>query len=89
MDVADQIEPYPGVAPSPSHVAELIDLIRKRGINIIAVEPYFDHRVPDKIAAETGARVVRLYPSIGGRDRDESYVDFLRGNIDALVGAKP
>jgi ABC-type Zn uptake system ZnuABC Zn-binding protein ZnuA len=89
MEVADQIEPYPGVAPSPSHLAELIDLVKRRGITVIAVEPYFDRRVPDKIAAETGARVVTLYPSVGGRARGESYVDFLRGNIDALIGVRP
>lgn len=87
--VAGQVEPFPGVPPSPSHVAELIDQIKKSGIKLIAVEPYFDRRVPDKIASETGARVVTLYPSIEGRHKDESYADFLRGNIDALVGEAP
>jgi len=89
LEVAGHIEPYPGVAPSPAHVAELIDLVKKRGITLIAVEPYFDRRVPEKIASETGARVVTLYPSIGGRNKDESYVEFLLGNIDALVGVQP
>jgi zinc/manganese transport system substrate-binding protein len=89
MEVAGHIEPYPGVAPSPSHVAELIDLVKKRGITLIAVEPYFDHRVPDKIGSETGARVVTLYPSIGGRNKGESYTEFLMANIDALIGGRP
>lgn len=87
LEAAGFIEAYPGVAPSPSHIKEITDLIRQRGIKLIAVEPYFDKRVPEKIARETGATVVPLYPSIGGRDRNESYADWLRGNIEALTGA--
>ena len=83
------VEPYPGVAPSPSHVANTIELVRKLGVQVIAVEPYFDKRVPEKIAAETGARVVTVYPSVGGRDKNESYLEWLQGNIDALKGALP
>ncbi len=79
------IEPYPGVQPSPSHIAEIIDLIKGRKIKVIGVEPYFDKRVPDKIASATGATVVTLYPSIGGRHKGETYIQWLEGNIDELL----
>jgi len=78
------VEPYPGVPPSPTHVKGLIDQINQRGVKVIGVEPYFDRRVPEKIARETGATVVTLYPSVGGRDAGESYLDWLRGNIEAI-----
>ncbi|MFH2048315.1 MAG: metal ABC transporter substrate-binding protein [bacterium] len=81
------IEPYPGVAPSPTHVKDLIELIKKRNIKLIAVEPYFDKRVPEKIAEETGAKVVTIYPSIGGKVENESYIDWLEGNINTLLEA--
>jgi len=84
---ADFVEPYPGVPPSPSHVKDLTDLVRGRSIKVIAVEPYFDKRVPNKIAEAAGARVVTLYPSVGGRDKDETYLEWLQGNIDALKDA--
>jgi ABC-type Zn uptake system ZnuABC Zn-binding protein ZnuA len=87
LQVAGTIEEYPGVPPSPSHVAELVDLVRKAGIRLIVVEPYFDKRIPDKIASETGARVITLYPSLGARRSDETYLEFLQSNIDALVAA--
>jgi len=85
LKVAGTVEEFPGVPPSPSHVAELIDLVRTAGIRLIVVEPYFDKRTPDKIASETGAHVITLYPSLGARKSDETYLDFLRSNIDALV----
>jgi len=87
LEAAGFIEAYPGVAPSPSHIKEITDLIRQRGIKLIAVEPYFDKRVPEKIARETGAHVVALYPSIGGREKNENYLEWLSGNIEALTGA--
>ena len=87
LTTAGFIEPYPGVPPSPSHVKKLTEKIMERKVRIIGVEPYFDRRVPDRIARETNARVVVLYPSIGGRDEDESYIEWLRGNLDILIGA--
>ena len=90
LNVVGQVEPFPGVPPSPSHVAELIDQVKKGGIHLILVEPYFDKRIPEKIASETGARMITLNPSVGARNKDESYIDFLRGNIDALLeGTRP
>jgi ABC-type Zn uptake system ZnuABC Zn-binding protein ZnuA len=81
------IEPYPGVAPSPAHIKEMIDLVSERGVRVIAIEPYFDDRVPKKIAEASGAVVIKLYPSVGGRDKNESYLGWLRGNLEALKEA--
>jgi len=81
------IEPYPGISPSPSHLAKLTELIGNRRIKVIAMEPYFDRRIPDKLAADTGAKVVILYPSIGGRRAGESYLDWFIGNLNALAEA--
>lgn len=83
------VEPYPGVPPSPSHVADLIEHLERESLKIIALEPYFDHRVPNRLAAATGAAVIELYPSVGGREAGESYIEFLQGNIDALLEALP
>ncbi len=78
------IEPYPGVPPTPTHIKELIDLVTQSDIRVIAIEPYFDRRVPDKIASASKAQVVILHPSIGGRQANESYLDWLKGNVNAL-----
>jgi len=84
---AQFVEPYPGVAPSPAHVKKLIDLIKSGNIKVIAMEPYFDKRVPEKIAEDTGAKVVTLFPSIGGRSKDEGYGQWLESNVNALIEA--
>lgn len=86
LRAVDFIEPYPGVTPSPSHIKDLHQLIGGHTIRLIGVEPYFDHRVPERIAANTGAVVITLYPSIGGRAESESYLQWFQGNVDALLG---
>jgi len=86
LRVAGFIEPYPGVPPSSTHVKKLTGQVRQRRIRVIGVEPYFDQRVPQKIAEETGAVVVTLYPSLGARSQDESYLQWLEANIDAILG---
>lgn len=87
IKLAGFIEKYPGVAPSPSHMGDLIELVKKQHIKIIAMEPYFESRVPQRIAESASAKVVTLYPSIGGREKTESYIEWLRGNINALLEA--
>ena len=81
------IEKFPGVAPSPSHMSDIIELIKKDHIKVIAMEPYFERRVPQRIADASGAKVMTLYPSIGGRNKSEDYLTWLRGNVNALVEA--
>ncbi|MBU0983372.1 MAG: metal ABC transporter substrate-binding protein [candidate division Zixibacteria bacterium] len=81
------IEPYPGVPPTPSHVARLTEAVRKEHVRVIAIEPYFDRHTPDRIAAAGDAKVVTLYPSVGGRQDGETYADWLEGNITTLLEA--
>ena len=60
LTVADQVEPKPGIAPSPSHTARLISLVRQSGIRVIVVEPFYDASAAEQIARATQAKVLRL-----------------------------
>ena len=67
------VEPKPGIEPTASHIAELIDLMKSRGIRVIGKEPYFADKAPRVIAAGTGARVVDLPPSVGSSEGASDY----------------
>ena len=81
------IEPFPGVAPSPSHLKDISDLVHSKGIKVIGVEIYFDKRPAEKVSTGSSAKVVTLYPSIGGRDKNETYLQWVTGNIETILGA--
>jgi zinc/manganese transport system substrate-binding protein len=87
LTVADQVEPKPGIAPSPSHTAELIRLIRKAGIKVIVVEPFYDLSAPEQIARATGAKVLVLPTSCGGVDAVKDYISLMSYDVTALAQA--
>ncbi len=79
------IEPYPGVQPSPSQLKKISDLVRDKNIKAIGVEVYFDKRPAEKISAGSKAKVVSLYPSVGGRDKNETYLQWISANVEAVL----
>jgi len=87
LQKAGFIEPFPGVPPSPTQMKSISDLVRSKGIKVIGVEVYFDKRPAEKIATGSSAKVVTLYPSIGGRDKNETYLQWVTGNIETILGA--
>jgi ABC-type Zn uptake system ZnuABC Zn-binding protein ZnuA len=87
LDVVGHVEPKPGIPPTPSHTLEIINLIKSQQVRVILVEPYFDLKTPDYIARQSGARVVTLYPSVGGRPEITDYFALFDYDVDALVRA--
>jgi zinc/manganese transport system substrate-binding protein len=85
--VADQVEPKPGIPPSPSHTAELIQLVRNGTIKAIVVEPFYDLSAPEQIARSTSAKVVVLPTSIGGVDEATDYISLIDYDVRTLAAA--
>jgi zinc/manganese transport system substrate-binding protein len=87
LEVVGYVEPRPGIPPSPSHTLSLIQEMKRLGIKILLVEPYFDLKTPNSIARETGARVVVLLPSVGGEKPVTDYIKLFHHDVDLLLGA--
>jgi zinc/manganese transport system substrate-binding protein len=88
LNVAGYVEPKPGVPPSPSHLFQLISMMKQQKIKVILMEPYFDHKTPQSVADRTGAQLIVLYPSIGGaKSGTDDYIQLFDTNIALLVGA--
>lgn len=87
LQIADHVEPKPGIPPSPTHTLELINLINAQKIPVILVEPYFDLKTPNAISSKTGAVVLVFYPSVGGTPDIKDYFSLFDHNVDALANA--
>ena len=87
LDIAGTVEPKPGIPPSPSHTLDIINLIKEQHIKAIVMEPYFDRKTPDFIAAKTGAKVVVLYPSVGGKAGLDDYFKLFDYDLNELLKA--
>jgi zinc/manganese transport system substrate-binding protein len=87
LDVIGYVEPKPGIPPSPAHILTLIQEMKRQGIKIILVEPYFDVKTPNAIARDTGATVVVMPPSVGGVEEVQTYTQLFDYNINMLISA--
>jgi len=88
LEVIGYVEPKPGIPPSPSHTLELIDEMKRGGVKLIVVEPYFSLRTPQAIANQvSGGKVLILAPSVGGVKEVTDYVQLFEYDVNLLAGA--
>ena len=88
LEVMGYVEPKPGIPPSPSHTLDLIGEMKRGGITLIVVEPYFSLKTPQAIANQVpGAKVLILAPSVGGMKEVTDYIQLFEYNVNLLVGA--
>ncbi|MGH9200491.1 MAG: metal ABC transporter substrate-binding protein [Vicinamibacterales bacterium] len=87
LDVIGYVEPKPGIPPSPSHTISLIAEMKRQQVKVILVEPYFDLKTPRSVAAQVGAQVLVLAPSVGGAKAVTDYIQLFDYNVNLLVGA--
>jgi len=87
LDIVGYVEPRPGIPPSPGHTLDLIQEMKRQGVKIILVEPYFDLKTPNAIARDTGARVLVMAPSVGGEKEITDYFKLFDYDINMLTTA--
>ena len=88
LEVVGYVEPKPGIPPSPSHTIELIGEMKRQGVKLIAVEPYFSLKTPQAITNQlAGGRVLVLAPSVGAVKDVTDYIQLFEYNVNLLVGA--
>ena len=87
LEVVGFVEPRPGIPPSPGHTLELIQQMKRDGIKILLVEPYFDLKTPNSVARETGARVLVMSPSVGSEKEVDDYFKLFDHDLGLLVAA--
>ena len=89
MNIVAFVEPKPGVPPSPSHLYQVIQTVKRTGAKAIVMEPFYDRKVADLIAKQTGAKVLVLPPSVGGLRHApvNDYVSLMKYDIAQLAAA--
>ncbi|MBI4064347.1 MAG: zinc ABC transporter substrate-binding protein [Elusimicrobia bacterium] len=87
LNVVNFIEPKPGIPAAPAHVQALIQQIKSEKITLLLIEPYFDDKLPKKIAKETGAKLLIFLPSVGAKEGVKTYFDLFDYNLNLLKEA--
>jgi ABC-type Zn uptake system ZnuABC Zn-binding protein ZnuA len=85
--VVGVVEPTPGVPPSPSYLASLIQQMRASGVRLLIAEPYSNPSVVSQIAAQSRATAITLIPSVAGDPEAPDYLSLFDLNIKRLSSA--
>ena len=87
LQVVGYIEPRPGIPPSPQRTLDVMNDMKRLGVKVVLVEPYFDLKTPNAIARATGAEVLVLPPSVGGVNQIADYFQLFDYDVNLLVTA--
>jgi zinc/manganese transport system substrate-binding protein len=88
LEVADYIEPKPGIPPSAKHVQNIIGIIKEQNIKFMIVASYFEKKTAQMIEEKTGIKPVYLPLYVNGMpglDDNFKLVDYWIDNILAVV----
>ena len=85
--VMGYVEPRPGIPAPPSHIISLVDEMKRQGVKVIVVEPYWSLKTPTLIATRSGGSVLVLAPSVGGARDVADYVQLFDYNVTRLAAA--
>jgi zinc/manganese transport system substrate-binding protein len=81
------IEIRAGIDPTPSHVAELEERMRKEKVDIVVRELSYPAGLAETVAQVTGAKLVELPVMTGGVPEAKDYVSFIDYNVRTMVKA--
>jgi zinc transport system substrate-binding protein len=78
------IEEAPGREPTPRHLRNLVDAVRRSRIKVVFTEPQLNPRVAEVIAREAGVKILILDPMGGQPSYGSDYLHLMRYNLATL-----
>ena len=92
LQIVETLEPKPGIAPSPAHIARVIEAMKGAGARVILVQPYQNRKTAETVARQTGATVLDIPQQPGARKDSKTYfdmMDYMVTTVAGALGAKP
>jgi zinc/manganese transport system substrate-binding protein len=69
MREAGSLEPKPGIPPTPSHLAELVDQMKRDPAKVVIYSPYSDPRPAQFLSQRAGIPSAMMPFTVGGTDK--------------------
>ncbi|HZQ72553.1 MAG TPA: zinc ABC transporter substrate-binding protein [Burkholderiales bacterium] len=85
MREAGSLEPRPGLPPTPSHLAELVDQMMRTPAKVIVYSPYNNPGAAQFLSDKTKIPSVMLPFTVGGTDRAKDLFGLFDDTIDRLL----
>jgi ABC-type Zn uptake system ZnuABC Zn-binding protein ZnuA len=87
LQVVETLEPKPGIAPSPAHLARVITAMKAANARVILVQPYQNRKTAETVARQTNAVVLDVPQQPGARSNTTTYFDMMDYLVSTLANA--
>jgi len=87
LDIVENLEPKPGIAPSPAHLAQVITLMKAQKVHVILVQPYQSRKTAETVARQAGAVVLDVAQQPGAIRGTDTYVTLMDSIVHTLANA--
>jgi zinc/manganese transport system substrate-binding protein len=87
MREAGSLEPKPGIPPTPAHLAELVEQMKRAPAKVIVYSPYNDARAAQFLSQRTGVPATLVPFTVGGSDRAKDLFGLFDDMIERLLAA--
>lgn len=87
LDVVETLEPKPGIAPSLSHLAQVIGVMKAQNARVILVQPFQNRKTAETVARQTGAVVLDIAQQPGARPNTDTYFQLMDYVVQTLATA--
>ncbi len=87
LEVLETLEPKPGIAPSPAHLAKVISKMKAANASVILVQPYQNRKTAETVARQTGAVVLDAPQQPGALKNTTTYFEMMDHLVRTLAAA--
>jgi zinc/manganese transport system substrate-binding protein len=86
LNIVDELEPKPGIAPSPAHLAQVIGKMKATNAKVILVQPFQNRKTAETVARQTGAAVLDVSQQPGAGTNPPTYFGMMDNVVNTLAG---
>lgn len=84
LELLGEIEPKPGLRPSPKHLTNLANAMIKNEARVLLMEPWYPRSDVEKILQLTEAKLVSIATTCGATSSTLHYVDWMNLLVDQV-----
>ena len=87
LQVLETLEPKPGIAPSPAHLAKVITAMKVERARVILVQPFQNRKTAETVARQVNAKVLDIPQQPGAIKGVDTYFDLMDYIVRTLAAA--
>ncbi len=84
---AGEVEPKPGIAPGPQHLAQLAEDMKQQHIHVVLMATYNNRKIAQRVADNAGAQALLLAPAVNAVPQADTYQHWIEYNINTIAEA--